>query len=155
METFSALLALCVGNSPVTGEFPAQKPVTPSFHVFFDLRLNKRLGKQSWGWWFQTPSHSLWLHCNGINRSDCNHYISLKLNTTELLHDVVYILSYWGWDKMDAICRRHFQINLIERRLFHLKSNFTEICSQWSNWKWVIMAWRQAGDKPLFRLRMA
>ena len=37
METFSALLALCAGNSPVTGEFPAQMPVTRSFHVFFDL----------------------------------------------------------------------------------------------------------------------
>ena len=41
METFSALLALCAGNSLVTGEFPAQKPVTRSFGVFFVLRLNK------------------------------------------------------------------------------------------------------------------
>ena len=46
METFSALLAICAGNSPVTGEFPTQRPVTRSFDVFFDLRLNKRLGKQ-------------------------------------------------------------------------------------------------------------
>ena len=43
METFSALLAICAGNSPATGEFPAQSPVTRSFDVFFDLRLNKRL----------------------------------------------------------------------------------------------------------------
>ena len=49
METFSALLAICVGNSPVTGEFPAQRPVTRSFDAFFDLRLNKRLSKQLWG----------------------------------------------------------------------------------------------------------
>ena len=47
METFSALLAICAGNSPVTGEYPAQRPVTQSFDVFFDLRLNKRLSKQS------------------------------------------------------------------------------------------------------------
>ena len=46
-EAFSALLALCVGNSPVTGEFPAQRPVTPSFGVFFDLILNKRMSKHS------------------------------------------------------------------------------------------------------------
>ena len=59
MGAFSALLALCV-----TGEFPSQKPVTRSFDVFFDLRLNKRLSKQSWGWWYQTPSRSLWRHCN-------------------------------------------------------------------------------------------
>ena len=63
METFSALLALCAGNSPVTGEFPSQRPVTQSFDVSFGLRLNKRLSKQSWGWWFETPSCSLWRHC--------------------------------------------------------------------------------------------
>ena len=40
----------CAGNSLVTGEFPSQKPVTRSFDVFFDLRLNKRLSKQSRGW---------------------------------------------------------------------------------------------------------
>ena len=64
METFSALLALCAGNSPVTGEFPAQRLVTRSFDVFLDLRLNKPLSKQSWGWWFETPSRPLWCHCN-------------------------------------------------------------------------------------------
>ena len=41
METFSALLATCAGNFPVPGEFPAQRPVTRSFDVFFDLRLKK------------------------------------------------------------------------------------------------------------------
>ena len=64
METFSALLAICAGNSPVSGEFPAQRPVTRSFDVFFDLRLNKRLSKQWWGWWFETPSRPLWRHWN-------------------------------------------------------------------------------------------
>ena len=64
METFSVLLTLCAGNSPVTGEFPSQRPVTLSFDVFFDLRLNKSLSKQSWGWWFETRSRSLWRHCN-------------------------------------------------------------------------------------------
>ena len=47
METFSALLVICAGNSPVTGEFPAQRPVARNFDVFFDLRLNKRLSKES------------------------------------------------------------------------------------------------------------
>ena len=42
MQTFSALLAFCAGNSPVTGEFPAQKPVTRNFDVFFDLHLNQQ-----------------------------------------------------------------------------------------------------------------
>ena len=61
METFSALPTLWAGNSPVTGEFSAQRPVTQSFDIFFDLRLNTRLNKQSSGWWFETPS---WRHCN-------------------------------------------------------------------------------------------
>ena len=47
METFSALLVICAGNSSVTGEFPEQSPVTRSFAVFFDLRLNEWLCKQS------------------------------------------------------------------------------------------------------------
>ena len=68
METFSALLAICAGKSPVPGEFPAQKPVTRSFDVFFYLRRNKQLSKQWWGWWFETPSWSLWRHRNGIKR---------------------------------------------------------------------------------------
>ena len=47
METFSPLLAICAGNSPVPGEFPPQRPGTRSFDVFFDLCRNKRLSKQS------------------------------------------------------------------------------------------------------------
>ena len=65
---------LC-GNSPVPGEFPA-RPVTRSFDVFFDLRLNKRLSKQSWGWWFETLSRSLWRHCNA---SRCNWRVLFHL----------------------------------------------------------------------------
>ena len=83
METFSALLVLCAGNSPVPGEFPAQRPVTRSFDVFFDLRPNKRLSKQWWGWWFETLSSPLWRHWNdalgsvlisiGILPERCHH----------------------------------------------------------------------------------
>ena len=43
----SALLAICAGNSPFPGEFPSQRPVTRSFDVFFDLRLNKRLHREA------------------------------------------------------------------------------------------------------------
>ena len=45
-------------------EFPAQRPVTRSFDVFLDLRLNKRLSKQPWSWWFETPSNPLRRHSN-------------------------------------------------------------------------------------------
>ena len=55
-------------NSPVTGEYPIQRPVTSSFDAFFDLRLNQPLGNQWRRWWFKTPSRSLWRHCGGDNR---------------------------------------------------------------------------------------
>ena len=35
-------------NSPHKGQWR-------NFDVFFDLRMNKRLSKQPWGWWFGTP----------------------------------------------------------------------------------------------------
>ena len=73
METFSALLAICAGISPVPGEFPTQRPVTRSFDVFLDLRLNKPLSKQPWGWWFESLSRPLRRHRNdGINCAKLN-----------------------------------------------------------------------------------
>ena len=61
METLSALVALCAGSLPV------QRSVTRSFDAFFDLRLNKRMSKQSWGWWFETPR----AHCDVIVNTSC------------------------------------------------------------------------------------
>ena len=69
METFFALLALCARYSPVNGESPSQNPVTRSFNVSFDLRLNKRLSKQSRRKGFETPSRSLWRHFNDMTRN--------------------------------------------------------------------------------------
>ena len=54
---------LC-GEFTGPGEFPAQMPVTRSFDVYFDLRLNKRLSKQPWDWWFETLSRPLRRHSN-------------------------------------------------------------------------------------------
>ena len=76
METFSTLPSLCAGNSPVTGELPAQRSVTRSFDVSFDLLLNKHLSKQWWGWWFETPSRPLWRHCNDRGCLTCPWYHS-------------------------------------------------------------------------------
>ena len=70
MEIFCTLLALCAENSPVTGVFPSQRPVTRSFDVFFHLHPNKLLGKQSRRRWFETPSPSLCHHCNGVAVED-------------------------------------------------------------------------------------
>ena len=80
METFSALLAICAGNSPVPGEFPTQRPVTRSFDVYFDLRPNKWLSKQSW---FETLSCSLWRHRNEMV---CSVALLVKLISTRVGH---------------------------------------------------------------------
>ena len=63
---FRVTVSLC-GEFTGPGEFPAQRPVTRSFDVFFDLRLNKRLRKQPWS---ETPSWPLWRQCNV--KSQCN-----------------------------------------------------------------------------------
>ena len=76
METFSALLAICAGNSTLTGRFPAQRPVTRSFDVFFGLRLNKRLSKQSWSRWFEALSSPLWRHCNDSSQLHYNNNLA-------------------------------------------------------------------------------
>ena len=131
METFSALLAICVGNSPVPGEFPIQMPVTRSFDVFFDLRLNKRLSKKSWGFWFETLSCPLWRHCNGIlvNVSIEHNYVvyiiinSIVLMANELKdslvknggsfyqHGLTLIIAdveVWEWiSKFSSYCSGH------------------------------------------------
>ena len=115
MEAFSALLALCARNSPVTCEFPIQRPVMRSFDVFFDLRLNKRLSIQSRGWWFETPSCSFWRHCyvftemhrnklrqKCINQMTFAYQLQYDQSTTSLASDKKFasmttLLFQWLW----------------------------------------------------------
>ena len=136
MKIFSALLAICAGNSPVTGEFPRQRPVTQSFDVYFDLRPNKRLSKQSWGWWFETPSRPLWRHRNGLalNRwyrpvaqipqctiweQKCAYVGTFLLQDDALCMFVWCIMGFVGWDLLYLI------ENLI--RLGHIEGTKGEI----------------------------
>ena len=92
----STLLALCAGNSPVTGEFPAQRPVTLSFGVFFDLHLNKRLSKLLWDWLFQTPLRSLWSHCNDP-----------KINLVVAMGTINQSLWFWSQNIFEELSRCH------------------------------------------------
>ena len=65
------------------GEFPSQRQVTRGFDVFFDLRLNKRLNKQTRRRCFETPSCSLWRHCNGRQSLGIqNWYLLIYSNIT-------------------------------------------------------------------------
>ena len=79
METSFALLDIYPGNSTVPSEFPAQRPVTRIFVIFFDQRLNKRLSKQSWCWWFETTSRPLWRHRNAAWHDNVLHRADLSI----------------------------------------------------------------------------
>ena len=96
METFSALLAHYAGNSPVAGEFPSR-----TFDVFFDLRLNKRSGKQSWGWWFETPSRSLWRHYN-VPLTEWKHLVANMCWSLLWLHVDAVVMKYQGISILNA-----------------------------------------------------
>ena len=115
METFSGKLAICAGNSLIPGEFPAQMPVMRSFDVFFDLRLNKRLSKQSWGWWFGTLWRPSWRHCNVVL-----FYEYASISFSEATHNLP-VLTYWGRDKMAAIFRTTFANAFSWMKMFKLR----------------------------------
>ena len=85
---------LC-GEFTGPGEFPTQRPVTRSFDDFFDLRLNKPLSKQPWGWWFETLSRSLWRHRNAnVNwPNQYRGYLSIYLVVYSLHHNVLPTLQ--------------------------------------------------------------
>ena len=82
---------LC-GEFAGPGEFPTQRPVTRSFDVFCDLRHNKPLSKQPWGWWCETLSHSLWRHRNVWYTKPAD---SLKMNSWKSLANA-YMRSWNG-----------------------------------------------------------
>ena len=81
----------------VTGEFPSQRPVTRSFGVFFDLRLNKLSSEQSRRRWFETRSRQWWRHWNAMQ------YTADP-----------YMLPHWGQEKWPPFCRRNFQMHFLE-----------------------------------------
>ena len=153
METISALLAICAGNSPVSGEFSAQKPVARRFDVFFDLRLDGRLRKHSWGWWFETPSCPLWRQSNDLIGS---HYkifraerLRYDLHTIFVTNESAMIdyTLWWNWyynclwnsflifsprlsvntlrpRQMDAICQTTFSSAFYWMKTFELLIKF-------------------------------
>ena len=151
MKTFSELLAICAGNSLVTSEFPAQRPVTWRFDIFF-LQLNEWLSKKSWGWWFEMPSHPLWRHSNVMilisvplgDKDRCiTHCCWMPGDTGHQgisSHCIdLHYLEYLSFSTIRAYSsppgqngqhfRRHFQIHFLERKCKNVDQNLTEICS--------------------------
>ena len=132
IETFSALMALWVGNSPVTDEFPSQRPVTRSFDVYIDLGLNKWLIKQSRRWWFETPSCPLWCHCNVIQvwriqtKLKCVFVLRILIWNTCVVWNLVAVnfISFAYWEAWFRFCI--------------MKSNNLEIFKEVSDIGWCL-----------------
>ena len=130
METFSALLALCAGNSTVTGEFPSERPVMWSFDVFFDLRFNKRLSKQSWVWWFETSSRSLWRQCNELQVCVC-----VRLLRFDIIISFCYSKPASENRSILHSCIIHFQLNSsikLKMYIYILSVEYMGLFLRWS-----------------------
>ena len=141
METFSALLAFCAENSPVPGEFSTQRPVTWSFDIYFDLRLNKRLSKQSWGWWFETLSRPFWRHRNaGVQHrqidSQCSFSDPSKQKTAYISYKTIQdVLKCFDNNTEDSLTKKDqwYDTNQpIEIAGFKKKIGFS--CGAWFIW---------------------
>ena len=119
---------LCAGP----GEFPTQRPVTWSFDVFFDLPLNKRLSKQSWGWWFETLSHLLWRHRNDTSSSLCRWCIwyfgilSKRVAVPRKLFDLFSLIRLMGFVDEAVISASvvyHYHCSAMCNRFYHNTSD--------------------------------
>ena len=104
----------------VPGEFPAQRPVTQSFDVFVDLCLNKRLSKQSWGWWFEMLSHPLWRR-----RNDKRHHrlksVRYRLNDKYTKHFIRRKTNQYVYNPF--VCRLSMFHDMVQPTLYSLNMN--------------------------------
>ena len=134
METFSALLALCAGNSPVICEFLSQRPVTRTFDVFFGVRLIKRLSNQSRGRWFETPWRSLWRRNNSpVYSKITDAYISIHYNTSNIqLNQIIMVVDGRTQICVQNICTPHHVDTSVTYIYFLLSPPIYSYLSLWS-----------------------
>ena len=103
-----------------------QRPVTRSFEVFFGLRLNKPLSKQSWGWWFETLFRLLWRHCNGKIGPRLNKQLPCLWFETSWRIVTSLLCTNESWAKWPKFCS-HFQMHFCDAKLkFALDSFFLQ-----------------------------
>ena len=113
VETFSASLSFCAKISPVTGEFPAQRPVKRGFDVFFDLGLHQQLSKQCRCQWFGTPWYSLWRHrqCYApmsfgwlIFQMWLNNFSARRTHTVRWMQRKILVSIFWKYELYISQC---------------------------------------------------
>ena len=147
---------LC-GEFTGPGEFPTQRPVTRSFNVFFDLRLNKPLSKQSWGWWFETLSRSLWRHRNGgaFFRSYINDNKNVSYMRSHKKRLLVWLwknlLTHLPLEKMAAVSQTIFSdaFSCMKSFAFWFKFHWRSFLRDNNPALVQIMAWRGIGELSL------
>ena len=122
IETFFALLAFRVGNSPVTGDFPPRRLVMRSFDGFFDLRLNQQLSKHWWNWWFETLWRSLWRHCNARR---CCHASQRVTDREKLAFTCIVTSRLWRQLSINCVLISVFR----ERLAMLTEENSTPKCN--------------------------
>ena len=164
---------LC-GEFTGPGEFLAQRPLTRSFGVFIDLRLNKRLSKQPCGWWFETPAWSLWRHRNVIIISkvisQTQFVLSSMLQNTlddksTLIQAMAWCHQKKTWNNVDPDLCRHmaslghndFKSNSPWSTIIHLWPVTHSISRHTSSWhyskpfiSWVFQEWQVVGEVPVW-----
>ena len=147
--------------------------MTRSFDVFFDLCRNKRLSKQSWGWWFETPSRPLWRHRNGIYWKMCSRicgdplylvqgrcrfeentcmklrHIWWKSNVSHILSDIQICLRHRRLQKM-TLWYSWNHINASDvLKITITTTTYRRQAIIWNNALFQIMACRLYDPKPL------
>ena len=134
---------LC-GQFTGPGEFPAQRPVTRSFDVFFDLRLNKRLSKQSWGWWTEKLSRPLWRHCNVLRQWQQCPPMTCIINgvSSNLLCVKCFSLP-------KSVLFLSFKSNAV--LLYHIKSVLLNYFGSNESWGMICYAGRQCANNTCYR----
>ena len=73
---------ICEGNPPVIGEF-------------FDRHLNRRFNKQSRRWWFETPSCSLWRHCDVPRKISASRWLKTRGNADSPSQKCYWKIYLW------------------------------------------------------------
>ena len=138
---------LC-GEFTGPGEFPTQKPVTRSFDVYFDLRPNKWLSKQSWGWWFETLSCSLWRHRNDRNAihvaNTWNNYVVSSTNVNEF-QLLCWVSTYHLWShtsKLWMIINDDKCVCVCIYSLYDIDNEYAEKCFICFRKRGMIVLWK-------------